>query len=191
MGTILGERNTVRSFRFLPSPLLLSPNDPDLPLPSRRLSEILSVPVPVLPSLASTASTSILGIGGSSFTPGEEIGGPGSLWIDEEDKKFYEELRELQGEVPASVLGIVKGKEEKGKEKEVEVEKEGSRIEVGEGEKEEETTEEDKEAEAERKDAEMEAGPEMEYALLFFPAVSVTKNGDLTSFTFTGIQSRP
>jgi regulator of nonsense transcripts 2 len=44
--------------------------------------------------------------GVSSFANGEEIGGPGSLWADEEDKKFYEELRELKGEVPGSVLGI-------------------------------------------------------------------------------------
>lgn len=50
--------------------------------------------------------------GVSSFANGEEIGGPGSLWADEEDKKFYEELRELKGEVPGSVLGI---KTDKGK----------------------------------------------------------------------------
>lgn len=35
----------------------------------------------------------------------EELG-PGSLWADEEEKKFYEELRELRGEVPASILGV-------------------------------------------------------------------------------------
>ena len=39
------------------------------------------------------------------------------MWVDEEDKKFYEELRELRGEVPGSVLGVVT--------KEVEVEEIG------------------------------------------------------------------
>lgn len=32
--------------------------------------------------------------------------GPQSLWADEEEKKFYEDLRELRGEVPAVILGV-------------------------------------------------------------------------------------
>lgn len=43
--------------------------------------------------------------GTSSFATGEEFGGPGSLWIDEEDKSFYEDLRDLRGEIPLQFLG--------------------------------------------------------------------------------------
>lgn len=77
------------------------------------LSELLGLVPPVLPSLTSTTSSSIVTSGTSSFpnASGEEIGGPGSLWQDEEDKKFYEELRELKGEVPGSVLGVLVEKE--------------------------------------------------------------------------------
>lgn len=73
-----------------------------------RLSELLGVPVPALPSLASNAVGAVVSTGTSSFIPTEEIGGPGSLWIDEEDKKFYEDLRDLSIEVPANFLGIAK-----------------------------------------------------------------------------------
>lgn len=70
------------------------------------MSEILGLPAPVLPSLASTLTTSIVTGAGSSAAAGEEIGGPGSLWQDEEDKRFYEDLKELRGEVPGGVLGL-------------------------------------------------------------------------------------
>lgn len=71
-----------------------------------RLSELLGVPIPTLPSLGSTAIGSVVSAGTSSFVASEEVGGPGSLWIDEEDKNFYEDLRDLRGEVPASFLGV-------------------------------------------------------------------------------------
>ncbi|SCZ95077.1 BZ3500_MvSof-1268-A1-R1_Chr11-3g03587 [Microbotryum saponariae] len=72
-----------------------------------QLSELLGVAAPVLPSLTSTlAASSIVGTGTSSFQQEEEIGGPGSIWIDEEDKKFYEDLRELKGAVPGKFLGL-------------------------------------------------------------------------------------
>lgn len=76
-----------------------------------RLSEILLLPLPNLPSLTSTSTTSIVTTGTTSFAAGEEIGGPGSLWLDEEDRDFYEELRELRGEVPSSILGLPAEKE--------------------------------------------------------------------------------
>lgn len=71
-----------------------------------RLSELLGLAVPVIPSLVPASSVLAVTAGASSFNAGDEIGGPGSLWADEEDKKFYEELRELKGEVPGTVLGI-------------------------------------------------------------------------------------
>ena len=48
------------------------------------------------------------------------------MWADEEDKKFYEELRELRGEVPGSILGVAVEKEE---EKEIVVEAEVEEVE--------------------------------------------------------------
>lgn len=94
---------------------------------ARRLSEILGLPIPVLPSLVSASAASIVTNGVSSFGTGEEIGGPGSLWADEEDKKFYEELRELRGEVPGSILGVIV---EKTEEKEVAMEPEVEEVEA-------------------------------------------------------------
>lgn len=76
-----------------------------------RLSELLSLPAPILPSLVAAPSGLAVTNGQSKFNSGEDIGGPGSLWADEEDKKFYEELRELKGEVPGSVLGLKVEKE--------------------------------------------------------------------------------
>lgn len=73
-----------------------------------RLSELLNLPLPTLPSLQSSLTSSFVTGSGSSTTnaqSGEEMG-PQSLWADEEEKKFYEDLRELRGEVPAVVLGV-------------------------------------------------------------------------------------
>ena len=81
--------------------------------PPTRLSELLALPVPSLPSLSSTSATSIVTAGQSSFANGgEQEFGAGSVWADEEERKFYEELRELRGEVPASFLGIKEGEKE-------------------------------------------------------------------------------
>lgn len=33
-----------------------------------------------------------------------EIGGPGSLWADDEERRFYTDLLDLRGEVPGSLL---------------------------------------------------------------------------------------
>lgn len=84
-----------------------------------RLSELLGLPAPALPSLAATAATSVLSTGGSSFHQAGEGDFSGGPWADEEEKNFYEDLRELRGEVPGSVLGIKADKKEevdKGKE---------------------------------------------------------------------------
>lgn len=54
--------------------------------------------------------------GSSGATSGEELG-PQSLWADEEEKKFYEDLVELRGKVPNALLGVAE--EEKVEEAEV------------------------------------------------------------------------
>ncbi|KAM0791783.1 hypothetical protein ACM66B_004046 [Microbotryomycetes sp. NB124-2] len=90
-----------------------------------QLSELLGVPVPTLPTLASNTVGAVLSSGPSSFVNTEEVGGPGSLWIDEEDKTFYEDLRDLQMEVPANFLGITKAGQEQAAENDAEASKEG------------------------------------------------------------------
>ncbi|KAG0661052.1 hypothetical protein C6P46_004159 [Rhodotorula mucilaginosa] len=73
-----------------------------------QLSELLNLPLPTLPSLQSSLTSSFVTGAGSSTNAqnsGEEMG-PQSLWADEEEKKFYEDLRELRGEVPAVILGV-------------------------------------------------------------------------------------
>ncbi|GAA6002946.1 uncharacterized protein JCM10292_000260 [Rhodotorula paludigena] len=83
-----------------------------------QLSEVLALPLPVLPSLQSTLNTAFVTAGSSGATAGEGDLGPQSLWADEEEKKFYEDLRELRGEVPAAVLGVAEDSKEKEGEKE-------------------------------------------------------------------------
>ncbi|KAI5477244.1 regulator of nonsense transcripts 2 [Pseudohyphozyma bogoriensis] len=99
-----------------------------------QLSEVLGLSPPTLPSLTTTSASSIVTGGGSSFANGEEIGGPGSLWADEEDKKFYEDLRDLRREVPASILGVAVEKEdgkEDAEDKKEKVEVEDGKIDGG------------------------------------------------------------
>ena len=77
-------------------------------LAEHRLSELLNLPLPTLPSLQSSLTSSFVTGAGSSTNAqhsGEEMG-PQSLWADEEEKKFYEDLREWRGEVPAVILGV-------------------------------------------------------------------------------------
>ncbi|BGP26942.1 regulatorof nonsense transcripts 2 [Rhodotorula toruloides] len=91
-----------------------------------QLAEVLSLPLPTLPSLQSTLNASIVTAGSSGAASGEELG-PQSLWADEEEKKFYEDLVELRGKVPNTLLGVAeeeKVQEEEMKE-EVEIEKVG------------------------------------------------------------------
>ncbi|GAA5864331.1 hypothetical protein JCM3774_002754 [Rhodotorula dairenensis] len=73
-----------------------------------QLSELLALPLPTLPSLQSSLTASFVTGSGSSAAnahSAEEMG-PQSLWADEEEKRFYEDLRELRGEVPAVLLGV-------------------------------------------------------------------------------------
>lgn len=49
-----------------------------------------------------------------SASQGEDgsIGGPGSPWNDEEEKRFYNDLPDLRGEVPGALLKSVDGSSE-------------------------------------------------------------------------------
>ncbi|PRQ75790.1 Armadillo-type fold [Rhodotorula toruloides] len=91
-----------------------------------QLAEVLSLPLPTLPSLQSTLNASIVTAGSSGAASGEELG-PQSLWADEEEKKFYEDLVELRGKVPNALLGVAE--EEKVQEVEVKEEAEAEKAE--------------------------------------------------------------
>ena len=71
----------------------------------QSLSEALAVPLPVLPSLPS--NTIVTGTGASlvSKTGAEDVTlDPGSVWADDEERRFYTDLLDLRGEVPGSLL---------------------------------------------------------------------------------------
>ncbi|SGZ02313.1 BQ5605_C033g11201 [Microbotryum silenes-dioicae] len=137
-----------------------------------QLSELLGVAAPVLPSLTSTlAASSIVGTGTSSFQQEEEIGGPGSIWIDEEDKKFYEDLRELKGAVPGKFLGLG-DKEVEATVAEEEKENEDLKMDVG-----NETTDEPESTEADETpstEQPVSAGTEVDATLATGPAAQLT-----------------
>jgi regulator of nonsense transcripts 2 len=70
------------------------------------LAESLALPLPTLPPLASTSI--VTGTGTSTLAAmGNEdssVGGSGSPWNDEEEKRFYVDLPDLRGEVPGALL---------------------------------------------------------------------------------------
>ncbi|KAF8897021.1 armadillo-type protein [Gymnopilus junonius] len=89
----------------------------------QSLSELLYVPLPVLPT-ASLKSDSIL-IGthtGQLNGEAEEIVATGGKWEDEEERRFYEDIQDLKDFVPSSVLGV-EGETEEEDSKEVERER--------------------------------------------------------------------
>ncbi|GAA5853891.1 hypothetical protein JCM8547_007487, partial [Rhodosporidiobolus lusitaniae] len=172
-----------------------------------QLSDLLSLPLPVLPSLQSTLNAAFVTAGSSSTSTAEEMG-PGSLWADEEEKRFYEELRDLRGEVPAAILGV---SEEKKQEEEVgkKEEGEGEKGEEKEGGKEEEKKEEEparvdqEEPEGETDnpiakldgsapDASLPAGPAAQLNALFarLPDASSKDSIDTLAFEFALLNSK-
>jgi regulator of nonsense transcripts 2 len=77
-----------------------------------RLSELLYIPLPHLPS-ASEQSSSILLLDGSSSrgNDAEEVTSAGK-WEDEEERRFYEEFTDLKDFVPRSILGVESSQDE-------------------------------------------------------------------------------
>lgn len=73
------------------------------------LSESLHLPLPTLPPLASNTIVTGTGVGASllnTMNAEDGIGGAGSVWMDDEDKRFYTDLLDLKGEVPGQFLKI-------------------------------------------------------------------------------------
>lgn len=77
-----------------------------LPSSSTSLAESLALPLPTLPPLASTSIITGTGTSNLNTSQSEDtsIGGPGSPWNDEEEKRFYTDLPDLRGEVPGALL---------------------------------------------------------------------------------------
>jgi regulator of nonsense transcripts 2 len=67
----------------------------------------LYLPLPSLP--ASTQKTDSIQIGtnqGSLLNESDDALTPGSKWVDEEERRFFEDIPDLREFVPASVLGV-------------------------------------------------------------------------------------
>ena len=76
----------------------------------QRLSELLYLPMPTLPT--STQKSDSIQIGsnqGSLLSESEDSLVPGSKWVDEEERKFYEDIPDLRDFVPAGLLGVDEG----------------------------------------------------------------------------------
>jgi regulator of nonsense transcripts 2 len=90
-----------------------------------RLSELLYLPLPKLPT--STQKSDSIQIGsnqGSLLAESDESLPPGSKWVDEEERKFYEDIPDLKDFVPASVLGLNESTQADGNSKRDEEDKE-------------------------------------------------------------------
>ncbi|GAA6033062.1 hypothetical protein JCM8097_000126 [Rhodosporidiobolus ruineniae] len=135
-----------------------------------QLSELLSLPLPALPSLQSTLNAAFVTAGATQGGAGanDEMG-PGSIWQDEEERRFYEDLRDLRGEVPAAILGVPE--EEVGKKEEGKEEKEEEKVE----EEKPVEMEEEKVEEAARVDAEADGADEAENPIAKLDAAAEDK----------------
>ncbi|GAA5822482.1 hypothetical protein JCM5353_000523 [Sporobolomyces roseus] len=165
-----------------------------------QLAELLGLAVPTLPSLQSTLNPSFVTSGAASGggAAAEDMG-PQSLWADEEEKKFYEDLRELRGEVPASILGVPeeqKPVEEKPEEitSETPVEVDAEEVKTDEEVVDEDELEAKKAEElpTETTDSALPAGPAIQLTALFarLPEASSKATIDAIAFEFAFLNSK-
>ncbi|EJT53100.1 hypothetical protein A1Q1_00107 [Trichosporon asahii var. asahii CBS 2479] len=71
------------------------------------LSDLLGLPMPTLPTAASISKSGLQIVdSASTFTVREDGAVPGGIWDDDEERRFYENLPDLQDLVPPSILGI-------------------------------------------------------------------------------------
>lgn len=90
-----------------------------------RLSELLYLPLPKLPTSSQKSDSIQIGSNqGSLLAESDEPLPPGSKWVDEEERKFYEDFPDLKDFVPASVLGLNESTQADGNSKKAEEEKE-------------------------------------------------------------------
>ncbi|KAJ7587199.1 ARM repeat-containing protein [Mycena floridula] len=93
----------------------------------QSLSELLYQPLPDLPTSSQKADSILIGVSGSNFAKNDDSDEihAGGKWVDEEERRFYEEVQDLKDFVPKSVLGIEETEE---KEEKPEDDKEKQRI---------------------------------------------------------------
>jgi regulator of nonsense transcripts 2 len=75
-----------------------------------RLSELLYLPMPILPTSSSTGNSIQIGTntGALLSDDAEEaaFAALGGKWEDEEERRFFEDIQDLREVVPKSILGI-------------------------------------------------------------------------------------
>jgi regulator of nonsense transcripts 2 len=80
-----------------------------------RLSELLYLPMPTLPTSSSTGNSIQIGTntGGLLSDDAEEaaFAALGGKWEDEEERRFFEDIQDLREIVPKSILGIEDAKD--------------------------------------------------------------------------------
>lgn len=90
---------------------------------STRLSELLYLPLPILPTASQKSDSILIGINTNlSNGDAEELMTTGGKWEDEEERRFFEDIQDLKDFVPSSVLGIEEEHEDDDS-KEVELER--------------------------------------------------------------------
>lgn len=71
------------------------------------LADLLGLSPPVLPTASSLSKSGLQIVNtASSFTVREDGLVPGGIWDDEEERRFYEDLPDLSGIVPPTLLGV-------------------------------------------------------------------------------------
>lgn len=74
---------------------------------SSRLSELLYLPLPALPTASQKSDSILIGLNTTlSSGDADELITTGGKWEDEEERRFFEDIQDLKDFVPSSVLGI-------------------------------------------------------------------------------------
>lgn len=74
----------------------------------QSLADLLNMKVPDAPTALGISKTSlqIVDSGPAFGKDGDELHLAGGIWDDDEERKFYEDIRDLAHEVPPSILGL-------------------------------------------------------------------------------------
>lgn len=68
------------------------------------LAEALALPLPTLPPLPTSFVITSIGATSTNGSANDDAKGADGIWSDEEEKRFYTDLLDLQGEVPPYLL---------------------------------------------------------------------------------------
>lgn len=72
------------------------------------LSELLCLPMPLLPTISNKSDSIQIGASGGNTSDDAEDGlfSTGGKWEDEEERRFFEDIQDLKDFVPRNFLGI-------------------------------------------------------------------------------------